>query len=160
MESIINLFFVLLLSFLCWKFFIKKLLAKSKSVNAIKSRFAANGISEEAYYEMTAAEIKNGNIRSGLWAKALSESLGDEKKAGAIYIKLRVQSMRDEAAAVILKNSETETASPNLKPNTPSARANKILLTCPNCETRMRVATGKHLDITCPSCRYIFRKYT
>jgi len=35
---------------------------------------------------------------TGLWAKAYSEALGDEKKAVAIYVKLRVDQLAEERA--------------------------------------------------------------
>ena len=45
---------------------------------------------EEAIYAEAFAELKSGNTRPGMWAKAFAESEGDEKKSQALYIKLRV----------------------------------------------------------------------
>lgn len=53
---------------------------------------------EEALYEAVSKEIGAGNIKEGLWTKALSESEGDESKASALYIRLRVQAMKDDIA--------------------------------------------------------------
>lgn len=159
MELFIELIFYAALIFLCWKFFIKKFFLRSKSFNVVRSRVAANRIPEEAYYEMTAAEVESGNVRAGLWAKALSEALGDEKKAGAIYIKLRVQTMREEAAAAILKNSKADSATPYAA-HSKQAYSDKTVIACPKCAKRLRVVTGKHLDITCPHCSGVFRAHT
>ena len=51
---------------------------------------------EESYFNAVSNELENGIKRDGLWLKALTESNGDQEKAKAKYIKLRVQAMRDE----------------------------------------------------------------
>jgi hypothetical protein len=61
------------------------------SVNAAQSRLI-----EEKMYEQVAEELASGNIRQGLWAKALATEAGDEDKTRSCYIKLRVQSLVDE----------------------------------------------------------------
>jgi hypothetical protein len=47
-------------------------------------------ISEEALYEEVSKEIEVKNLVPGLWTKAFAEADGDENRAKAIYIKLRV----------------------------------------------------------------------
>lgn len=65
--------------------------------------FKINGIveryNEEALYEQVLFEVQNGQLRPGLWSKALSECFGDINAAESIYIKLRVQSLKDESEA-------------------------------------------------------------
>ena len=51
---------------------------------------------EERLYEFVAREIASGELKSGLQAKALVEADGDKNKVEGIYIKLRVQSLKDE----------------------------------------------------------------
>ena len=52
---------------------------------------------EEALYEKAFAEVKTGNVVTGVMAKAMSDTDGDEKKANARYLKIRVaQMMKDE----------------------------------------------------------------
>ena len=53
---------------------------------------------EEYLYERAAAEVSRGEIRQGLWAKAFAENGGDNAKANAAYLKLRVQVMLEEFA--------------------------------------------------------------
>lgn len=53
---------------------------------------------EEAMFEQVAAEMAARDIKKGLWAKALALSDGSAERAKALYIKLRVQALRDEAA--------------------------------------------------------------
>ena len=52
---------------------------------------------EEYLYERVADEIERKEIKKGLWAMAISESQNDKTKAEPLYIKLRVQSLKDEA---------------------------------------------------------------
>ena len=52
---------------------------------------------EEAMFEQVAAEMAARDIKKGLWAKALALSDGSAERAKALYIKLRVQALRDEA---------------------------------------------------------------
>lgn len=51
---------------------------------------------EEQIYEQVAIEISNGDKRDGLWAKALADSDGSLEKLKGLYIKYRVQSIKDE----------------------------------------------------------------
>lgn len=62
-----------------------------------KAKLAAQKLAEEHLYELAAEEIAANNIRPGLWAKAIAESDGDDAKAKARYIKLRVETMKAEA---------------------------------------------------------------
>ena len=65
--------------------------AKAKTISAI------DRLLEEQMFEAAVSEFKSGEIREGLMAKALTETEGDTKKAEALYLKLRVQSLKDEA---------------------------------------------------------------
>ena len=53
-------------------------------------------LKEEAIYLAVMKEMKAGLKSDGLWGQAISETEGNEKKAKALYIKLRVQSLKDE----------------------------------------------------------------
>ena len=61
-----------------------------------RKKSAIDRLAEERLYEIVALEIKNDELRDGLWAKALSEAKGNSDEAKGIYIKLRVQSLIDE----------------------------------------------------------------
>jgi len=61
-----------------------------------KAHSSASRLSEELLYEQVLAEIDSGVFREGLRAKALADAGGDSKKTRALYIKYRVQSIRDE----------------------------------------------------------------
>ena len=71
---------------------------------------ALNRLAEEQLYEAVALEIKNNELREGLWAKALAKAKGDQEQAKGIYIELRVQSLKDELAITgqILKEATKE----------------------------------------------------
>ena len=50
------------------------------------------------YFEQAAKEVAAGEIQAGLHAMALSKCEGDEVKANAMYLQLRVDMLRQEAA--------------------------------------------------------------
>lgn len=41
---------------------------------------------DEVYYERVAAKLESGQLRSGLWTKALARAMGDEALARPLYI--------------------------------------------------------------------------
>ena len=51
---------------------------------------------EEAFYKQVLEEVEAGNMRKGIYAKALADSSGDLGKANSLYIKYRVQSLVEE----------------------------------------------------------------
>ena len=63
---------------------------------SVKARLAARKLADENLYELAAEEMAANNIRPGLWAKAIAEAEGDDTKASARYIKLRVEMMKAE----------------------------------------------------------------
>lgn len=67
----------------------------------IRARGAAYRLTEEALYAEALREIESGERRDGIWAKALAESDMDQGKAGAKYIRLRVQSLKDEITVLL-----------------------------------------------------------
>lgn len=109
----------------------------------IKAKGAAYRLTEEALYAEALREIESGQRRDGIWAKAMSESDMDQGKAGAKYIRLRVQSLKDEitvfmaglnrAASEVPKHLPPNDEDTNYEPeqSTPhstSGRLQKILL--------------------------------
>lgn len=51
---------------------------------------------DEAHYAYVASEMSDGVRNEALWIKALEEANGDPQKQIAEYIKLRVQSLKDD----------------------------------------------------------------
>jgi hypothetical protein len=78
----------------------------------LKSAGAANRLSEEALYAEALREIESGLRRDGIWAMAMAQSEMDSARAAALYIKLRVQSLKDELVlqerAAILAEAQKE----------------------------------------------------
>jgi hypothetical protein len=68
--------------------------------SSAKAKLAASKLAEGQLYSQAAEEVASGQIRQGLWAKALAEADGDESAAKGRYLKLRVAIMRAEADAV------------------------------------------------------------
>lgn len=61
-----------------------------------RTQSAVSRLEEEALYAEAMREIESGIRRDGIWAMALAEANMDQSKAAARYIKLRVQSLKDE----------------------------------------------------------------
>ena len=53
---------------------------------------------DEQVYATVSNEISSGEVRPGLWAKAVAEASGDLRKAQDKYIKLRVSQIRLEGS--------------------------------------------------------------
>ena len=53
---------------------------------------------EAMFFEQAAKEVAATEIQPGLYAKALSHCEGDEVKAAAVYLQLRVEMLKQEAA--------------------------------------------------------------
>lgn len=52
---------------------------------------------DEQFYETVSQEMKSSNVQEGMWMKAFEQAMGDEKKATALYIKMRVDQLKREA---------------------------------------------------------------
>ena len=61
---------------------------------------------EEELYRIVVEEIERGDIRKGLWGKALSEEENDHDRAKAKYIELRVNTLCNERKEIV--NSEKQ----------------------------------------------------
>jgi Zn finger protein HypA/HybF involved in hydrogenase expression len=160
METLFVIAFWLFIAWVCWKWFLGGWVDKLGAAKTVKAKLAARQIPDEAYYEMAGEEVARGAIRQGLWVQAMSEALGDEKKASAIYIRLRVQTMRQEAAASIRQAADRQYSGNKLDPIDVEAPEKKIVISCPQCAGKLRVKADRHLDITCPHCRAEFRQKT
>lgn len=71
---------------------------RDKVGQATISKALANA-QEEAFYEQAALEVAKGDIRPGLWAKAIAVADGDEHKAHARYLGFRVEQMQLQSSA-------------------------------------------------------------
>lgn len=65
-------------------------------IDKIRTAAAEGRLSEEAMYAAIAQEMADGDIREGLMAKALANTSGDPVRANSLYIKYRLQSLKDE----------------------------------------------------------------
>lgn len=61
---------------------------------------AAEGVAmltrEERFYEIAAREVVESQLSQAIWGKAFSLTVGDEQKAKALYMKLRVEHLERE----------------------------------------------------------------
>ncbi len=60
-----------------------------------KQKAIDNRANDDILYEYVLEEMENGTIVKGSWAKALANSDGDNNKANSIYMKYRVQTIKD-----------------------------------------------------------------
>jgi hypothetical protein len=102
-----------------------------------KKKSAVSRLLEEKLYEKVLQELTRGHRRDGLWAKAISNSNGTDGKTKALYIKYRVQSIKDqiEISGTLAEEVENDFNKPvsntYLKKNTvkkPSTQSNKDIL--------------------------------
>jgi|LNAP01.1.fsa_nt_gb Zn finger protein HypA/HybF involved in hydrogenase expression len=161
METIFVLPICAIVFWACWKYIFKRILRKNKSINTIKARIAAHKIPDEAYFEMAGEEIKRGQLRQGLWLKAMALASGESQKAQAIYLKLRVETMRQEAADSIkaaMEKKHSKQAEDNSA--TTQKTADKAIISCPRCDGKLRVIANKNLQIKCAHCDNFFDMHT
>ena len=106
---------------------------------------AAYRLTEETLYAEALREIESGQRRDGIWAKAMAESNMDQGKPGAKYIKMRVQSLKDEITVFIAEMKRVE----RIKAPEPALLGNG---TCENCG-RTTITRNPHGAPFCGTCR-------
>jgi hypothetical protein len=77
-------------------------------LDEVKNKGAVSRLTEETLYSQALREMESGLRRDGIWAKALADSDMDKDIAAAKYIKLRVQSLKDEAALFVVEAQRVE----------------------------------------------------
>jgi hypothetical protein len=65
-------------------------------------------MNEEQAYCQVAAEVSRGDLKAGLWAKALAESVGNENVAKSLYLKFRAQQLLSEQRTVEKRKAKQE----------------------------------------------------
>ena len=61
---------------------------------------------DEILYEFVATELSNSILKQGLWTKSLSDCDWDEKKAKALYVKMRILQLRKSLIDEVTKQNE------------------------------------------------------
>ena len=73
----------------------------------IKKTNVISRLQETQLFEYVMNEIKRDDRKEGVWGQALVASEGDQQKAEALYVKRRVNSLKDEIALdTIIKDEE------------------------------------------------------
>ena len=57
---------------------------------------AEERLAENYVYELVAKELQEGFRKDGLWLRAATEAEGDEQKTRRLYVRYRVQEIKDE----------------------------------------------------------------
>jgi hypothetical protein len=149
MDTVLIVAFWLFVAWVCWRLFLRNWIMSLRLTRAVRGRFFANRISDEAYYAQAAYEIQNKIISDGLWAKAWSDAHGDDVRAQALYMRYRADDLRRQAAG---KFGEYAGECRN--------DMEELIIPCLYCGARLRVAAGKYLDVNCPKCGASFRTRT
>ena len=84
-----------------------------------RRKSAAARLQEEQLFEQVLQELSRGEKRAGLRAKALANCDGSELKAESLYIRFRVQSIKDEFEIMEGISEEAERQSALDKRNEP-----------------------------------------
>ena len=63
------------------------------AVRALSDNKKYDDAQKEEYYAIAMDEINNHSVKDGIWAKAYARTDGDDTKAKALYIKLRVKDL-------------------------------------------------------------------
>jgi hypothetical protein len=66
--------------------------------NALQESRKRAAMDDEHLYEQVSEEMAAGDIKPGMWTKAYANAMGDENKAKAIYIRMRVEALSREEA--------------------------------------------------------------
>ena len=91
----------------------------------LKLDSASTRLSDDDLFEQAYDELQNDELIKSVWARALSESDGDEKKAEALYLKLRVQQIKDEKHVSAQKKQAKKKAQQKKKLEEDKARAER-----------------------------------
>jgi len=118
--------------------------------NSINSAGAASRLTEEAFYAEALREIESGMRRDGIWAMVMAECDMDQGRAGARYIKLRVQSLKDEmtlqlGAAAFAEEQRVASAKLDAEADAPRHPG------CGGVITRSEI--GNHVTWRCARCK-------
>jgi len=83
-----------------WRSIFKKTSSKETQQPEAKTKKKIGNLEEEKLYELAMDELDSGNVRRGIWAKAVAQSNGNDNQAGSKYLELRVGSLKDEAHSI------------------------------------------------------------
>jgi DNA-directed RNA polymerase subunit RPC12/RpoP len=149
MDAVLIVAFWAFVAWVCWRLFLRNWVMSLPVTHAIRGRFFASRISDEAYYAQAAYEVQNKIISDGLWTKAWSDAHGDDVKAQALYIKYRVDDLRRQAADKFSEYAKEY-----------KDDVGKTVIPCQQCGAKLRVAAGRYLEVRCPRCGASFRTMT
>lgn len=114
---------------------------KMKLLRGIRRKIASARISDEILYAQALREYEDGIRRDGLWARALAQSNMQKDEALALYLKLRVQSLRDELAIMEVEPTSARLEQTKLPP-APAVQSATQQVYSPKTSLRKRQIVG------------------
>lgn len=134
---------------------------------------------EERFYEIAALEVAQRRLIPAAMARAFSEADGDERKAIARYIKVRVQQLHKEHEAELCQQKQQQAEEKKQRVvalQEAAETAGRVLIACPKCDNSELLPRGnsyvamssKNFDVNiawlsngftaiCVSCKHKFR---
>ena len=114
---------------------------------------------ETELFEIVTKEVMNEEVIAGIWGKAFADTEGDEQKAKALYIRYRVQDLKDRVIVATelgeQLNYQNQETAPNNHANTSrtQTRANSgsgqsrnevrvSVVHCPKCKNEITIDTS------------------
>jgi len=88
-EALVLLSVVILITYGLYRYFLKLQLSSNST--------ESNDANDTSHWEQVSEEIKNGKRIDSLWTRAFAEADGDNNKANARYIKLRLEQIKNSA---------------------------------------------------------------
>lgn len=67
-------------------------------------------LAENELYEIVANEVLNEQVMAGIWGRAFSDAEGNTEKSKALYIKYRVQDLKDRSVVELAKSENQKNA--------------------------------------------------
>jgi len=122
--------------------------------DGFKAKSVASRLNDETLYAEVMREIESNYRRDGIWAMALADADMDQAKAAAKYIKLRVQSLKDEMALL----HEVDAANVEKERQIRQAKLDEDAPKHPGCGGVIeRNEAGRRIDWICRKCKKVGR---
>ena len=123
---------------------------------------------EEQFYAIAGQEVASRNMSPGMMSKALVDADGDERKAAACYIRMRVEQLKAEYAARAAEEAQSEQERTERLKEDAREKLRKLDSKCPACGFvgRMHssfIPPAEHKPFAvacqCPKCKHRFDWY-
>lgn len=85
-------------------------------------------LDDEPFYDQVIAELRRGERREGLWAKALTEAVNEPDVAQSLYMRWRVAQLAGEVESAAKRDTESVTDSRGDRPSNRRSAVGVVIL--------------------------------